>query len=449
MKYVNSGDGKMPLISLLAILSISMTINLPGLAVSPMLGKLHHIFNTSELESQLLTSLPNLVMFPVVLIAGRIATPKWQTAVLTTGLSIFFVSGLLSLFANSIGYLIFLGCMCGVGCALVVPIAAGYISEWFMGKSRQVDLGLKSTTSNAMVILANVFVGWIAVRNWHAAFAVYMIPLIPLALVPFMTQKYIKKNRILNAPSDSDAKTPVFSTANHFQGRESVRLVIALIILYMVLTYCTTSISYYAPFMMDKYGMDTTQVGVVTAAYYLMVAVSGAFVGRLKKLFGTPVMFICLALCAIGLFVIGFTKSYAVMIIFSLITGFAYGIVQPIIYNKTTYIAPTHKAGMKYFGYVLSSNYVAIMMVPFVDSFFRKIFHSTAPGFEFVFSGAVVVLLLIWAIAERKNYVFAVNPDSAAPSPLEVEAADTAAAILDKKSTKTPTQAQSSTTNAK
>lgn len=204
----------------------------------------------------------------------------------------------------------------------------------------------------------------------------------------------------------------------------------------MILTYCTTSISYYAPFMMDKYGMDTTQVGVVTAAYYLMVAVSGAFVARLKKFFGRPVMFICLGLCAAGLITIGFVKSYIVLIIASLVTGFAYGIVQPVIYNKTTYIAPTHRLGMRYFGYVLSSNYVAIMMVPFVDSFFRKLFHSTAPGFEFVFSGVVVVLLLIWALFEHDNYVFAVNPLSPAPSPQEVAAADAAEDILGKK---TPT----------
>ena len=173
--------------------------------------------------------------------------------------------------------------------------------------------------------------------------------------------------------------------------------------------------------------MDTTQVGVVTAAYYLMVAVSGAFVGKLKKLFGRPVMFICLGLCAVGLIVIGFVKSYFVLILASLVTGFAYGIIQPIIYNKTTYIAPTHKAGMKYFGYVLSSNYMAIMMVPFVDSFFRKIFHSTSPGFEFVFSGCVVVGLLVWALIKHDNYVFAVNPLSAAPSPQEVAEADAAA----------------------
>lgn len=437
MKYVSSGDGKMPLISLLAILSISMTINLPGLAVSPMLGKLHHIFNSSELESQLITSLPNLVMIPVVLIAGKLSTPRWQTAILTTGLAIFFASGVISLFADSMGFLIFLGCMGGVGCGLVVPIAAGYISEWFVGRSRQTDLGFKSTTSNAMVILANIYVGWVAAHNWHAAFAVYLIPLVPLCLIPFMTQKYIKANRVMSATpaQQGSASTQAAQSgkAYHFQGHESFRLLVGLILLYMLLTYSTTSISYYAPFMMDKYGMSTGQVGVVTAMYYLMVAVSGAIVGRLKRLFGRPVMFICLALCAAGLVVIGFTHSYVVMIIASLVTGFAYGIIQPIIYNKTTYIAPDRKAGMTYFGYVLSSNYMAIMMVPFVDGFFRKLFHSTAPGFEFVFSGVVVTLLLIWALFEHKNYVFAVNPDSAAPSPREVAAAEAAESILNGK----------------
>lgn len=438
MKYVNSGEGKMPLISLIAILSISLCINMPGLAVSPMLGKLHHIFNSSELEAQLLTSLPNLVMIPVVILAGKIATPRWQTAVLVTGLSIFLVSGVLSLFADSMGYLIFLGCLGGVGCALVVPIAAGYISEWFVARPRQKDLGLKSTTSNFMVIVANVYVGAIVAINWHAAFAVYLIPLVPLCLVPFMTQKYIKSHRRVNATQENAAASAAATSASakpayHFQGSESLRMLIALIILYVLLTYATTSISYYAPFMMDHYGMNTTEVGIVTAAYYATVALSGAFVGSLKKFFGKRTMFICLAICAAGLIIIGLTKNFWIYTFSALFIGFAYGIVQPIIYNKTTYIAPTQKAGMQYFGYVLSSNYLSIMMVPFVDGFFRKLFHSTAPGFEFVFSGVVVTLLLIWALFERKNYVFAVNPASAAPSPNEVAAAEAAEKILDAK----------------
>lgn len=444
MKYVNSGEGKMPLISLLAILSISLTINLPGLAVSPMLGTLRHVFGSTELEAQLLTSLPNLVMIPFVVIAGKLATPRRSTAILTTGLVIFFISGIVSLFADSMGLLIAMGCLGGVGCALVVPIAAGYISEWFTKRPRQSDLGLKATASNIIVIIANIYVGWVVVKNWHAAFAVYLVPVIPFLLVPFMTQKYIRKNRILTSKPQPEAPDAAADStdpdnalpAYHFQGSESLRMLVAIIVLYVLLTYSTTSISYYAPFMMEHYNMGTTEVGIVTAAYYAMIAVSSAFVGRLKRFFGKTVMFSMLAVCSAGLIVIGLAHNFWIFTLSSLCIGFAYGIIEPIIYNKTTYIAPSQKQGMTYFGYVLSSNYLSIMMVPFVDSFFRKIFHSDSPGFEFVFSGVVVAILLIWALFERKNYVFAVNPASAAPAPNEVAAAIAAERELARKTGK-------------
>lgn len=423
MKYVNSGNGKMPLISLLAILSISLTINMPGLAVSPMLGKLRDLFHSSELASQLITSLPNLFMIPVVLIAGKISTPNRQSWVLAMGLVIFLLAGLGCFFAESMTTLIVLGCLVGVGCGLVVPVAAGFISEWFMGSSRQTDLGLKSTTSNAMVIIANIYVGWIVTINWHAAFAVYLTPIIPLVLLPFMTRSYIEKHRIVNTAPEAKETTSTASPSNapyHFHGKESVKLLIGLICLYMFLTYATTSISYYAPFAMEHFGMNTTEVGLVTAMYYLMCAVCGAFVGSLKRFFKASTVFLSLALCAAGLIVIGLTHNFWIYLVASLVTGFGYGIIQPVIYNKTTYVAPTRQLGTQYFGYVLSSNYVAIMMVPFVDGFARTVFRATSPTFEFLFSGGVVVVLLIWALIAHKSYVFAVNPASAAPTAEEI-----------------------------
>lgn len=425
MRYVNSGNGKMPLISLLAILSISLTINMPGLAVSPMLGKLRDLFHSSEMEAQLVTSLPNLCMIPVVLIAGKISTASRQTAVLLTGLLIFLFAGIGCFFANSMMALIILGCFVGIGCGLVVPVAAGYISEWFMGSSRQADLGLKSTTSNAMVIIANIYVGIVAAQHWHAAFVVYLTPLIPLVLVPFMTQRYVNKYRIINSnESEEDNRKGQKATSDsepyHFQGSRSTWMLVSLICLYLFLTYATTSISYYAPFCMEHFGMNTTEVGVVTATYYLMCAVCGAVVSPLKRIFRKNTMFICLALCAIGLFGIGFTHNFWIYTVSSLITGFGYGIIQPIIYNKTTYVAPNRKLGTQYFGYVLSANYVSIMMVPFVDGTARKIFHSTLPTFEFIFSGIVVCIILAWAFFKRHNYIFSVNPDSPAPTPAEI-----------------------------
>ena len=65
---IKTGQGNMTLQKLIAIYSISMVTSLPGLAISPILGKLESIFSsTSELQLQMLESLPSFIIVPVPL----------------------------------------------------------------------------------------------------------------------------------------------------------------------------------------------------------------------------------------------------------------------------------------------------------------------------------------------------------------------------------------------
>ena len=69
---VNTGKGSIPLVALVAILSISAIVSLPGLAISPILDDLEQIFpHASELEVEMLESLPSLMIIPFMLLAGR------------------------------------------------------------------------------------------------------------------------------------------------------------------------------------------------------------------------------------------------------------------------------------------------------------------------------------------------------------------------------------------
>ena len=198
MKYVNTGYGKIPFVSLLAILSISLVVNLPGLAISPIMGKLNEVFpNVTEMEIQLLTVLPNLVTIPFILCSGKICTQKNQMWILGIGLGIYALTGVLYFFAKSMIELILLSCLLGVGCGLVIPLAASLISQYFVGKERTRQLGMKSSLSNFSVIFATLFVGWVASLNWHLSFIVYMLPVVPLLLMRYMTADYIDSHKIL------------------------------------------------------------------------------------------------------------------------------------------------------------------------------------------------------------------------------------------------------------
>lgn len=415
MKYVDSGNGKMPLISLIAILSISLVVNLPGLAISPIMGKLKELFtHASELEIQLLTVLPNVVTIPFILFSGKICTQKNQLFILCIGLGIFLLTGVLYLFAREMIELILLGCLLGVGCGFVIPLAASLVSQYFSGSARTKQLGNKSSLSNFTVIIATLFVGWMAEIKWELSFIVYLIPIIPLCMVPFMTDKFIQKHRIENAAEAAasqkmDNAKPSFIA---FPGKTAIMMLFCLMGLYFAMTYGTEVVSYYLPFSMEHYGLSTGDVGVATAMFFLAATVSGFFLTRAIRFFKQHTMQFAIMLCVIGLFLIPiFPKDYWAYITGVFIMGLGYGVIQPIIYDKTSYVAPTKADSTSYFSYLLTCNYIGISVVPFIISAAKKIFAaSNDVTFSFLFNGCIVFLVLVLAIWKRKSFVYEADP---------------------------------------
>lgn len=446
MKYVSSGCGKIPLISLVAILSISLTVNLPGLAISPIMGKLDTVFHhVTELEIQLLTVLPNLVTIPFILCSGKICTPKNQMLILGVGLGIYTLTGVLYFFANSMIQLILLSCLLGVGCGLVIPLAASLISQYFVGKARTKQLGMKSSLSNFTVIFATLFVGWIAAINWHYAFIVYMIPIIPLCLIPFMSASYIEAHKIdAPAPPYTPLKEPPTSDEEvkkavavkrptgvnfHFHGKPTLILLGGIMALYFMITYATEVVSYYLPFMMEHYHLSTGDVGVATAMFFTAATVSGFFLTRIIERLKEKTVIVAICFCIVGLFACGFLHAYWSYIVGVFIIGLGYGVIQPVIYDKTSYVAPTSAKSTEYFAYLLTCNYIGISMVPFIVGALRNLFNAHGDvNFSFIVNGFITVALLGVAIWKRKSFVFKTDPGSYETPVPGSEAAEAAAA---------------------
>lgn len=418
MRYVDTGNGKMPLISLIAILSISLTVNLPGLAITPIMDKLDQVFHhVTELETQLLTVLPNLVTIPFILCAGKICTQKNQIFVLGLGLIIYILTGILYFFADNMTELILLSCMLGVGCGLVIPLAASLISQYFAGSQRTRQLGMKSSLSNFSVIFATLFVGWMASISWHMAFIVYLVPLIPFCLLPFMTDKYIARHRTVDAapnaapaPAQATPKPAPEKVVSAGRRKATMILLFGAMAIYFLATYGTEVISYYLPYTMNHYKLSTGDVGVATSMYFAGATISGYLLPKIIKLFGRYTMHIAIATCVCGLFMVGFIHMYWSYIVGVLVIGLGYGVIQPAIYDKTSQLAPSPAKSTAYFSYLLTCNYVAISVVPFIISGTKRIFDAQGDwSFSFVFNGFVLVAMLLVAIWKRNNFVVNVN----------------------------------------
>ena len=86
--------------------------------------------------------------------------------------------------------------------------------------------------------------------------------------------------------------------------------------------------------------------------------------------------------------------------------GLGYGVIQPILYDKTSYFAPNDAKSTEYFALLLTSTYIALSTIPFIVEFFGTFIKgNTDPSFPFILNGVIMTMLSIVVIVKHKNFV--------------------------------------------
>lgn len=420
MMKIPTGKGSITLPALLAIWSVSLVVNLPGLAVSPMLGNLDKIFPTaSDLEIQLLTVLPNLLIIPFVLFSGKLSESRDKVRIVVVGLAIYLAAGILYFFADSMTALILVSCLLGCGCGLVIPLAAGLIADIFVGKYRMQQLGIKSGISNVALVLATFVVGWLNHGNWHLPFLVYLIPAIPLALMVFVRNVNPTASAKMNTAPPGAASPAAESVSGVAvpQPGEKVRSgfiigrIAGLTGLYAFTTYAVSIISYYLPFLIQEDRLSSDITGTITALFYLAVFLPGFILPYVIRLFGQRTSLMAAVSIAGGLLLMALAREHFLLYIAALLMGFGYGVFQPVIYDKATYTVTDGRKSTLALAIVLSVNYIAVAVTPFIVDLFRDVFGTTSNHFPFILNFIFTLLFAVVVVLKRKSFTFRMSDE--------------------------------------
>lgn len=394
---IRTGKGTaVPLSVLSAIWSVSAVSSLPGLAVSPILGSLNTIFpSAGDLEIQMLTSLPSLLIIPFVLLAGRLAVGRDKLGILTAGLTIFLLSGIACLFIRHIAALILASCILGIGAGMVIPFSTGLVVDYFAGDRRIRQLGYSSAVNNLTLVLATALSGYLAGIDWHLAFLVYTLPALSLLLTRFLRRQ--------RPGGEAAEKKSIRST-----GIERRRLV-RLMALYFFLTYAVLAITYYASFLSDDYRFPKTFSGLLISLFFLAIMAPGLALGGIIRRLRRHTPFTAVVLISLGLLCFGIFRSRAAMAAGSLAAGFGYGILQPLIYDKTSQTAPPGRTTLA-LAFVMSVNYLAILLCPFLVSLFERIAALHGNRFPFLLNGLLSAVLAVLAYRRRGGFTLGLDP---------------------------------------
>ena len=400
---INTGQGTIPLITLIGIWSVSALTSLPGLAVSPILGELSTIFpHATELDIQMLTSLPSLLIIPFVLLAGKLAEKRDFIRLLRVGLWLFAASGVLYLFSSRMWQLMAVSALLGIGAGLIIPLSTVLISRYFTGEYRVRQFGYSSAITNMTLVVATAVTGYLAEVHWRLPFAVYLLPLISLVL-----SAYLKKDAASVTIKQAAAIIPPIQSTPVISGKYGIHIrhLVQLMLFYGLVTYVVLVVTFNLPFLMEAHHFSSGNSGLMISLFFLAIMAPGFMLDSLVKLLGNKTKLYSLLAIAIGLLLIWISPTEWLIVPGCILVGLGYGIIQPLIYDKTVDTAIPQKTTLA-LAFVMVMNYLAILLSPFITDFFQWIFHTGSQEFPFIFNLCITILIMYWAYAKKEEFLF-------------------------------------------
>lgn len=390
---IDTGKGRIPLVALVAIWSVSAIVSLPGLAISPILDDMQSIFpHASELEVQMLESLPSLLIIPFMLLAGRWAVKGNKMTLLVVGTAIFLLSGVWCTTSYTLVELIIASTLVGVGAGMIIPLSTGLVVDYFTGDKRVKQLGVSSAVNNLTLVVATSAVGYLADVEWHLAFIVYLLPAVTLLLIPALS-----RTKPMPEPK---------SGAQNRQTTLNVKIIVGLVLFYFAITYTSLIVTYNTSYVASLAGMRSSEAGVIISLFFLAIMAPGFMLNRIIAIFGRAVNLWSLVAMCVGLLLMSMPHPTATTLtIGAILTGLGYGVMQPIIYDKAATNAPPHLSTLA-LAIVMTTNYLAILVAPFMIDGIDYLFHATGHTFAYLFNSIVVLIIAIaTALTYKRNRV--------------------------------------------
>ncbi len=389
-KGIYTGKGVITIVALLGIWSVSALTSLPGLAVSPISEKLLTVFpSATNLEIQMLTTLPSLLIIPFILFAGFISERVGDIKLLYIGLWLYLISGALYFFCTSMTQLIIVSALLGVGAGIIIPLSTSLVSKFFSGDQRTKQYGYVSALTNITLVVATAVTGYLADIQWRLPFVVYLLPLVSIMLVPAIRES----EKSISIKKESVA-------VNAVAGEVNYGVLVKYMLYYLLITYLVMVVSIDMPFLLGKYGYDSGVSGMVTSVFFIAMMLPGLFINRIIAVLRGSILLVSLLLIALGLVDVFFNSSLLFIILGCVATGFGYGIAQPYIYDVTASLAPPQKSTYA-LALLMTMNYVAILISPFLVDWMQELLGLKGERYPFVLNAVVGGIALLFLLVRR------------------------------------------------
>ncbi len=307
-----------------SILSLSLLTVMAGAAVAPALEVIReHFSDAGKLEVQLIVSMPALFIVITNMFFGRLTARFGARTLTMLGLVLYTAGGAAAGLFNSIGAVLAMRALVGIGVGIIMPMSTGLLSYYFPPEMRERLMGLSSAANQLGGVVATLLAGILANVSWRLSFAVYLMGLISIVLCLI----FMPDDRICDGAQEHGG------ASMREVWRRNRRYVVCMFLL------MTAFFVYPANFAIvtAAEGVIPMSLCAVIMAGCDLVAFGGglAFVW-VKRVSGSCARLVAPALFFLGYCLLAFAGGWVGTLLGSALVGFANGVGVPYIISSAS-----------------------------------------------------------------------------------------------------------------
>lgn len=312
-----------------AILSISLLNILMNAGIVPVLSRISQEFpDASATTIKFTLSIAAIFSITFSLLTGFLDRFLPKKKILLVGLLMYAAGGMGSGLARSMTELLAFRALLGAGAGTCLPLATGFIAEFYEGEERKQAIGLGFFAANLSAMLLPLIGAILAETNWRYAFVVYGIAL----LILVFTMLFIPNRE----------KPPITGEFRLFYVSRTVILAtLGYLFVTMLFLSLPSNISVFLE--TEQYGSVSTVAYINSTSTFVTMLINLNF-RRIYSLLKDHVLSLGLLLCGLGFATLSFSQNLAMVLLGKVFIGTTMGMLHPFWSYKVTQSTPREHA---------------------------------------------------------------------------------------------------------
>ncbi|MFD2614823.1 MFS transporter [Paenibacillus gansuensis] len=380
------------------LLALAVTSTLAPMLAAPAVKLLLNDFpRTNPLLIQLVVTFSSFFFLSSLWAGSYLSRRFSKKSILCLGLILYVIGGVGPAFANSIGTILILRAVLGLGIGLITPLMNALVAEHFEGEERTRMNGLTVGVNGLGGAFFLLIGGTLSSLGWRGVFWTYSFGAILLILVLSFVPH--QKPERVSQVSDSAGNHHTSSKQKLPAGVYKLGLftMLLMVVYYVIPTNL-------ASFLEDHQLGNSTVTGYVTAVSFFLVFLAGVFGPRMTAFLRGSSALLILALLGSGFLLLGLANALWIVIIGVGLVGFGFGLSYPILLSRMAEAAPIeHKAlaVMLMTGFANAGQFVSPLVSNGIQTMLGR--NSIQSVFLILMSLLFISLLVMAAIGRRRS----------------------------------------------